>query len=54
MEHIYFDAQLCSEIATSKEKSKAAKEQQITFGRWSCVKWQSEMPNTSHLGSESL
>ena len=29
MEHIYFEAQLCSEIATLKEKSKKAKEQKI-------------------------
>ena len=37
MEHIYFEAQLCSEIATLKEKSKKAKEQTITFGGWSGV-----------------
>ena len=32
MEHIYFEAQLCSEIATLKEKSIEAKEQQIACG----------------------
>ena len=35
MEHIYFEAQLCSEIAILKEKSKKAKKQTITFGGWS-------------------
>ena len=34
MEHIYFEAQLCSEIAILKEKSKKAKKQKITFGGW--------------------
>ena len=32
MEHIYFEAQLCSEIATLKEKSGKAKDQTFTFG----------------------
>ena len=32
MEHIYFEAQLCSEIATLKKKHQKTKEQQITFG----------------------
>ena len=32
MEHIYFEAQLCSEIATSKEMSQKTKEQKNTFG----------------------
>ena len=33
MEHIYFEAQLCSEIATLKEKSKKTKEQQTYVWR---------------------
>ena len=37
MEQIYFEAQLCSEIAILKEKSKKAKKQKITFGGWSQV-----------------
>ena len=35
MEHIlmiYFEGQLCSEIAFLKQESQKAKEQQITFG----------------------
>ena len=34
MEHIYFEGQLCSEIAILKEKSKKAKKQKNTFGGW--------------------
>ena len=34
MEHVYFEAQVCSEIAILKEKYKKAEKKKIAFGGW--------------------
>ena len=54
MEHIYFEAQLCSEIAILKEKSKKAKKQKITFGGWRKMKARMHPRSSSHGKCEIL
>ena len=62
MDHIYFEAQLCSEIATLKEKSKKLKICETSFDWWrqhqmaaldTCCIWLLQWTHLYHIHGHS-